>query len=143
MCLGPNSMNIYLRVIIFKKNKQDTISTTKYLRKKTERLLDCKTPFCLQPQADQRLIPAHLLCNLDALLLTFTYIISLTGHTKTYFNFFLNKLTMHFFILLIICFETCEAHVSLFVYMWPQGKILLIIWLNCVNDTILIIILSC
>ena len=96
-CLGPNSKNIYLRVMIFDKNKQDIISTTQYLRKKTERLLACKTPFCLQPEADQRFIHTHLRCKSEALLLTFTHIISFTGHTKTFFKKLFNKYTMHLF----------------------------------------------
>lgn len=45
--------------MIFDKNTQDTITTTQYLRKKAERLLACKTPFCLQTEADQRFIPTH------------------------------------------------------------------------------------
>lgn len=72
--------------MIFERNKQDTICTTQYLRKKTERLLACTTPFCLQPEADQRFILAHLWCNVEALLLTFTHITSFTGHTETYFQ---------------------------------------------------------
>lgn len=71
--------------MIFDENKQDNISTTQNLKKKTERLLAAKTPFCLQPEADQRFIPTHLRCNLEALLLSFIHIISFTGHIKTYF----------------------------------------------------------
>lgn len=88
-CFGSNSRNIYLRVMIYGKNKQGNISTTQYLRKKTEHLLACKRPFCFQPEADQ--IRTHLRCKSEAFLLTFTHIFSFPGHTETYFKKAFNK----------------------------------------------------
>lgn len=79
------------RVMIFDKIKQDIISTTQYLRKKTERLLACNTPVCFQPEADQRFIHMHLRCKSEVFLLSFTHIISFNGHTKTYLKKLFNK----------------------------------------------------